>query len=206
MDAETYQARLLDNKCTGAAGCQRTPEDGASQCKQHLYAQRKRQRKSMAGLRARREANGECLTCGTPRKLGQKCVVCVARRTDRIPDEAVNASVNVNPADPFRRDNDGWRRYRGKGRRGPRAASVGDEQDLRDAEKQLEAGRKALAYARSPEVQAMPRIQRAGAKSAAVAHLALAAGFVADVVARNDPERARELTMLRTEIAGDGEE
>lgn len=144
-----------------------------------------------------------CRGCKTPRKPGQKCGVCAARRPGREPEAAVNASVN---ADPFRREpGTGWKRYRGKGRRGPRAAGVTDEQDLVDAEKALEAGRLALAYARSPEVQAMPRIQRAGVKDAAVARLALAAGFVADVVARNDPERAKELAMLRTEIEGDGE-
>lgn len=117
----------------------------------------------------------------------------------------MTAAVAANPADPFRRDNDGWKRYRGKGRRGPRAAGVTDEADLRDAEKALEAGRLALAYARSPEVKAMPRIQRAGVKQEAVAKLALSAGLLAEVVQRNDPDRARELAMLRTEIAGDGE-
>lgn len=160
----------------------------------------------MQRLRAEREARGECLGCGTPRRAGQKCAVCTAKRTGRISEEAVNGIVNASTtADPFRRDNDGWRRYRGKGRRGPRAAGVTDEADLRDALKLAEDGRKALAYARSPEVQAMPRVQRAGVKQEGAAKLALAAGLLADVVARNDPDRARDLAMLRVEIAGDGE-
>src|SRR5678816_4364905 len=159
MDAETYQTRLQDNACTGATGCRRAPEDGSSLCKRPRKKQLKRQRQSMAKIRDRWEAEGKCRTCGTPRKEGQRCAVCAARRPERVTDGAVNIAVNATP-DPFRRDSDGWKRYRGKGRRGAPGAAVNDEQDLADATKALERGRQALAYARSEEVQSLPRIQK----------------------------------------------
>ena len=192
MDAETYQTRLEDNACTGAAGCKRPTEDGSSLCKRHRKMQLKRQQRSMAKLRDRWEADGRCRGCGTPKKLDRRCAVCAARRPERIRDEAVNAAVNATTSDPFRRDNDGWKRYRGKGRRGPPAAAVNDEQDLADATKALERGRQALAYARSPEVQALPKIQRAGVRNEALAHLGLVARTVEEVAARNRGKTASE--------------
>lgn len=139
----------------------------------------------MAKIRDRREAEGKCRACGTPRKPNQRCSSCAAKRPERITDDAVNVTVNAAGADPFRRDADGWKRYRGKGRRGAPGAAVNDEQDLADATKALERGRQALAYARSPEVQALPKIQRAGVRNEALAHLGRVARTVEEVAARN---------------------
>lgn len=137
----------------------------------------------MARKRDRWAAQGKCRGCGTPRKPKQRCAVCAARRPERIRVEAVDSGVDAR--DPFRRDNDGWKRYRGKGRRGAPGAAASDEQDLVDATKALERGRQALAYARSAEVQALPKIQRAGVRNEALAHLGLVARTVEEVTARN---------------------
>jgi hypothetical protein len=166
--------------------------DGASECRRHLKAKRRRAKLYQQRLRDRRTASGQCGGCGTPRKPGARCAVCAARRPERIPVEAIDAVVDDGRRDAFRRDNDGWKRYRGKGRRGPPAAAVNDEQDLADATKALERGRQALAYARSPEVQALPKIQRAGVRNEALAHLGLVARTVEEVAARNRGKTASE--------------
>ncbi len=112
-------------------------------------------------------------------------MVCIAKRPERITVGDVHVEVDATRGDQWRKDGDGWKRYRGKGKRGPAGAAVNDEQDLKDAEKALESGRKALAYARSAEVAGMPRIQRTGVKNEALGYLALAARFLDEVVDRN---------------------
>lgn len=182
MDSETYQTRLIDNACTGSAGCRRPTVDGTSQCKRHLKAARRRSKLAKRRQRDRLAAQGKCRSCGTPRKPKQRCAVCAAKRPERIRVGAVHAAVN---GDPFRRDNDGWKRYRGKGRRGAPGAAASDDQDLVDATKALERGRQALAYARSPEVQALPKIQRAGVRNEALAYFGRVVRTVEEVAARN---------------------
>ena len=139
----------------------------------------------MRKLRDRREAAGQWRGCGHPKNPGKRCAICAARRPERISDEAVTVELRQNRGDPFRRDNDGWKRYRGKGRRGAPGAAVNDEQDLRDALKHLERGTQALAYARSAEVQALPRIQRRAVMEEAVDRLGLVGRAVIEVVQRN---------------------
>jgi hypothetical protein len=87
--------------------------------------------------------------------------------------------------DPWRKDSDGWNRYRGKGRRGAPGAAVNDAEDLRYALQTLERGAQALAYSRSPEVQELPRIQRRAVVNEALSHLGLAGRTLGDVAARN---------------------
>lgn len=172
-------------------GCDLPPADDHLQCKGHRAEHRKRARASAQRRRDQLAAAGKCTQCGTPRKPGQRCVVCRARRCRIAPDDAVDNKVDSGgsaQSDQWRKDNDGWARYRGKGRRGAPAAGVNDEQDLRDALKALVAGQKALAYARSPEVQALPRIQRASVRREAAAFLAHAARFLDEVVERNEPK------------------
>ncbi len=143
----------------------------------------------MRKVRDRREALGQWRGCGHPKNAGKRCAVCAARRPERLAVEAVKAKFTQDRGDPFRRDNDGWKRYRGKGRRGAPGAAVNDEQDLRDAIKHLERGTQALAYARSAEVQALPRIQRRAVMDEAVDRLGLVGRAVTEVVKRNAAQR-----------------
>jgi len=148
---------------------------------------RARAKAGMARLRAARVAEGKCGGCGTPRAPGKRCGVCVVRRK-RVPDDGVNGEVNGNePAggDPWRKDGDGWARYRGQGRRGAPTAATNDEQDLHAALETFERGRAALIYARSPEVEALPRIQKRSVRDEAAGLLALAARFLDEIVDRN---------------------
>lgn len=84
MDAETYRQRRQNNKCTGATGCSRSPEDGTSLCKRHLKENRKRSRQGIARLRDRREAAGLWRSCGHPKRDGESCAVCAVARGGTI--------------------------------------------------------------------------------------------------------------------------
>lgn len=193
VDAELYQQRLEANECTYSTACRRSAADGTAYCPRHLKKTRKRVAARMEQIRDQREAAGLWRSCGHPKKLGQRCAVCAAKRPERIVDDAVTASVTAHQTDPFRRDSDGWKRYRGKGRRGAPGAAVNDEQDLHDATKALERGRQALAYARSPEVERLPRIQKRAVLNEALAHLGLAGRTLGEVTQRNQgrgPARA----------------
>lgn len=110
----------------------------------------------------------------------------MANRPERLTEDAIHGEVHAAPtSDPFRRDSDGWRRYRGQGRRGAPGAAVNDERDLADVTKALDRGRRALVYARSPEVEALPRIQKRAVMNEALAHLGLAGRTLGEVTARN---------------------
>jgi hypothetical protein len=154
-------------------------------CERHHKRKKRQRSKSAAAARDNNRALGLCAFCPTSSET-YRCAVCAAKHGQVPASVRLRMTTGVGTdSDPWRKDSDGWKRYRGKGRRGPPAAAVNDEQDLKDAERALEKGRQALAYARSPEVQALPRIQRAGVKSEAVAFLAHAARFLDEVVDRN---------------------
>ena len=101
-----------------------------------------------------------------------------------LPSNSVASGVATRAGDQWRPDNDGWKRYRGKGRRGAPGAVANDAQDLASAFDELERGRVALLYARSPKVAELGRIQRKDALEAAAAVLELAGKFIAEVVDR----------------------
>lgn len=137
----------------------------------------------MERLRDRLAGDGKCGNCRTPRKPKQRCAVCRILR-GRVLEGDVNNVVNT-PGDQWRRDGDGWARFRGKGKRGAPPAAQNDEADLTEALKSLEKGRHALAYAHSAEVKELGPIQRKAARAAAASILAHAARFIDDVVDRH---------------------
>lgn len=183
----TYAERQAASRCVYSSRCKRQLADGADLCDRHLKRKRRVQRTSAKEARDNNRTLGLCAFCPT-KSATYRCAACAVKH-GQTPSLRVASGVDAAPqSDQWRKDNDGWARYRGKGRRGAPAAGVNDEQDLRDAEKALEAGRKALAYARSPEVQALPRIQRASVRREATAFLAHAARFLDEVVERNEPK------------------
>lgn len=158
--------------------------DDASMCPRCLKRHRKRNREGVAELRARRRAAGLCAYCET-KSVTYRCPVHRIAH-DQVSSEWSKTRSSAQPgADQWRRDNDGWARFRGKGRRGAPGAAANDEQDLSSAKATMERGAAALRYARSPEVQALPRIQKKGAMAEAVAILELAARFLDDITMRN---------------------
>lgn len=87
--------------------------------------------------------------------------------------------------DEWRKDGDGWERYRGKGKRGAPPQIVSDGQDLQMALATIERGQKALEYAHSRDVKERGRVHRKGAMDEAAAILALASRILDDIVERN---------------------
>ena len=187
----TYLERKLHPTLCTVRYCKRSRWREGQKCRKHTLAGRKADRKYRRRVRAELEASAKCGTCESPKKPGQRCPVCRVRR-DRVTatDAAVDNKVD-DSKDPWRRDNDGWKRYRGKGKRGSPGVAASDELDLKIATDAVERGRKALAYARSPEVAALPRIQRRGVIAEATSLLAHAARAIDDVVDRYQ-QKAKE--------------
>lgn len=160
-------------------------------CQQHLEEARAAKRAYAKARRERETAAGRCAEgCGR-RTRRHRCEVC-SIRYGAIPAKKVEQRVDngaPSASDQWRADPDGFKRYRGRGRRGAPATGVNDERDLADALDALTKGREGLEYARSPLVQALPRIQRRDAINAATSLLALAARFIDDVVDRNKREK-----------------
>jgi hypothetical protein len=75
-------------------------------------------------------------------------------------------------------------RMRG-GDRGRRPAAELDAEDLDDAVKCLETGRKEIAHVHGPDVAALPRAQKDEVKAAAVSWLERAKRWIDEVLVRN---------------------
>lgn len=194
--AEYQRAWRLDRKLTPGA-CTRCPKkglpEGEAMCQRCRRKYRKIGREYQRNLHRERRAGGWCAACGKVKSTTYRCAGCVVKQ-GRVPPSIAARKPETKPGgsgDAWRKDNDGWERYRGRGRRGAPGAAVNDDQDLASAADVLDKGRKALRYARSPEVMALPRIQRKGALREATALIALAARFLDDLVDRNSDDGDR---------------
>ena len=192
MDSARYLERQQTGQCAYSKRCKRELAPDSDLCARHLKRERKRKNEANTAARKNNRLLGLCAFCPA-KSESYRCPVCAVKH-GQVPTSRVADSVATDsPAspDPFRRDGDGWRRYRGKGRRGAPGAAVNDEQDLADATKALERGRQALAYARSPEVEALPRIQKRAVLNEALAHLGLAGRTLGEVTSRNSGRPAK---------------
>jgi hypothetical protein len=194
--ADTYEQRKVDQVCTypSRVPCSRPLAEDSQLCERHLRRARRSKRDSARRVRADRRELGLCADgCGA-RSARYRCAAC-SIRTGRIPTTGVDTTVDNSPA-PDRQ----WRagthesdattkRYRGRAKRGKPPAATLDDQDLRDAIDALEKARRALTYARSPEVVALPRIQRESALRAALDYVKYAGRFEDDVLDRNKISR-----------------
>lgn len=181
-----YEERKLAGVCT--RGCGEPAADDQQMCERCLKRFRKQTRNAMRDLRAARRARGCCAYCET-KSASYRCPAHAIKRGE-IPTAGVITSVIRGVGDQWRRDGNGWERFRGKGVRGAPTAAAKDEADLIEAVKALEKGRKAMAYAHSEPVKKLGRIQQADAREAAAGMLAMAARFVADVMSRYAPDLA----------------
>lgn len=184
MPPAGYLERKLGGWCTYGA-CTRRAAEGVQLCSQHRARVNTKQRKRVAKQRAELSEQGKCRRCRKPSKT-YRCPGCKILDGGNLPTTGDHTGV-ATTADPWRKDGDGWARYRGKGRRGAPGAAINDAQDLGSALDAFEKGRHALIYARSAQVQALGRIARRDALSAALSQLALAARFIDEVVDRNKP-------------------
>lgn len=197
----SYEDRKLSGLCTVNA-CKSLAEDGYQFCSRHRELRNRRKRRRQRVLRAELSSAGKCIGCRKPSQT-YRCPACRIRDRTNLPSRS---EAKSEVSDPFRRDNDGWARYRGKGKRGAPPQADIDADDLASALSELERGRQALIYAHSEPVKKIGRHAHRDAKAAAAGILALAAGFIAEVVQRNDPERAKSIAELRADIGDPGEE
>lgn len=186
LGQDDYYERKATGRCT-RSGCPRDAAPDGQLCARHLKRKRRANRDSMRRLsRERREAGLCAAGCGAKCDTWY-CPACSIRRR-RVPRAALGNALGRDASDSggtWRDDSSGWRRYRGRGKRGNPGPAVADERDLVDAADALKKGAEGLRYFRSPEVQALPRIQRKAAEDEAVALLALAARFVDEIVDRH---------------------
>lgn len=184
--AETTSRYMALKAATKCIRCSRKlpAEHDHQVCPKCLPRHKWHAKMGMRALRRARRNDGQCAACGIKSET-YRCAAC-STKAGRVPkDGGYPQGEAQRTDDQWRRDANGWARYRGKGRRGAPTAAANDDQDLESALDALVKGRKALAYARSPAVRAMPRIQRNGVMGAATSLIALAARFLDDVVERN---------------------
>jgi hypothetical protein len=198
-----YYARKAGGWCTYSSGCPERaegwPSPTHSYCSKHRPLRARQQRRWANTTRAERTGQGRCRGCAR-KSATYRCPACKIKDGAALPIPAIGVDAGVD-ADQWRRDNDGWERYRGKGVRGAPSLAVNDEQDLVAALTALEKGRQAIAYAHSASVHELGANAQREARKAAAGVIAMSAGFLIEVVARNDPGRAEELRRLEREIA-----
>lgn len=187
-------ATYLDRKLSGIAanvctypGCKREPADDSMMCVAHRDGERKRKREHRRKRRAEWRAAKRCLSCGGERVPRRRyCAACLVAR-NRTPHQRVDNGVDKRDriAQNTRTLPDGRTRYIGPGRRGTRPAVAEDELDLLEAKKRIERALLGLQYAKSAEVQALPRIQRKGVEHEALSQADHGARFIESVLERH---------------------
>lgn len=169
------------------------PDDAASvRCER--CAKRARIASTTHARRSRtdRRDRGACAFCGAKSKL-YRCPACRIRSNDKS-TKSVGSSVDIPAEKQWRtgttESDAGTMRYRGQGHRGAPPLAVLDEQDLKQVVAEIERCRNALAYARSPQVQELPKQARRQALEAALARADLARRFLGDLFRRHryEPE------------------
>lgn len=173
MAAPSYLDLKLARRCVR---CRRDLTDAEAEvsdlCAPHLADKRARQAKSEKRARSARRRNGMCAECGAVKSKRYYCPGCLVKvgRTPKSSavDNAVDKSARI--AARTSRRNEGRDRYRGRPRRG-RPSDVDEATlDRDDIIRLAHLWCDGIAYAKSPEVQALPRIQRRDALEAAIDH------------------------------------
>jgi hypothetical protein len=169
--------KRLEQKCDR---CELDAVAGRRLCQSHLDARRKRDAAKKKRRRARRRDARRCIDCRRPTKK-QRCPKCYGESRG-VPRER---GVSPPAEDSWRVDpGTTWMRFRGKGRRGRLTREEQIEEDKRDARfaiAEIEKFVHALDVVASPEVQALPMIQRAEARRLAGAFLGFAGRFLDDL-------------------------
>jgi uncharacterized Zn finger protein (UPF0148 family) len=131
-----------------------------------------------------------CPESGPPARVkpGEtSCPGCRVRRR-RIPRPLGGVDNGVDKASLIaartRTHEDGRTRYHGQGKRGQQPSAQLNRQDLDFAESAFAAGRDGLGLLETPEVQALPRVQREDVKRAAAHQLDRATRHIDDVLER----------------------
>jgi hypothetical protein len=192
LNTKIYQERKEAGLCTR---CGAPAADGSQFCEVHLDADRAYKKKYARKMRRRHQRAKVCLECGATRRKGDKlCLKCRVRR-NRLSVVALPGVENrVEKSDRIAAMTathaDGRTRYHGQGRRGQQPRAQLNAQDLGFARAALAAGEAGLQMLDTPEVRALPRIQREDVKHAALHQLGRAIGHIEDVQERMGHFRA----------------
>jgi hypothetical protein len=196
-----YEQRKLDGECTrcGVELTEERKDDGESMCaKCHGYV-RTAKRRSAQKKRAVWKRKRLCGQCGKKRRPGGKLCPGCSVRYGSVPRHLVDHYVDhgIDRADEkwrttIEQSPDGVmrerRRFVGQGKRGRQSGEQLDEQDLIDARRCIQDGWLGLAYFRSAEVQALPRIQRDEVKREALAKFERGQRWLEEIIDRNSPK------------------
>lgn len=176
-DAQRYQERLAGPLCLR---CPKPKEPDSSYCADCGPTVLAAARAQMKERRAQLRDAGCCDACGRPK--GKTVVPLPLGAPARWHTEGRKPKVRVAIT-----EGDGRTRYRsiGQGRRGRITHADNDEQDTKLVQRELEAAAAALAYAHSPEVKAMPRIQARDILHAALSRLHLVQRLLGEILSRH---------------------
>lgn len=196
--ASRYEQRKLAGLCTT---CGRPAVPDRQMCAAHLDAARVATRKAMRQRRKDLHTAGLCTNgCGRP-STTWRCFVCAVRAGETPASSPAETNVNegVNAGRDridgasksaeagFRSVTEGDGRTRNRyvvRKKGHPSRQDEDDWDIRAAEAEIDRAKVALASFYSPEVQALPRVQRDAALIDFVAHIELAQRFLAELKAR----------------------
>lgn len=207
-----YEQRKLAGDCTrcGCALSDERTQAGESMCEPchgYMLAAKRRSAKRRRAAWKRKRLCGEC---GKKRRPGGKlCPACSVRKGALAtmfrehsvehgrdqPTAAWDGRLEQSPDGKLR----ARRRFHGQGKRGRQSIEQLDEQDIADARACIEDGWKGLAYHRSDEVQALPRIQRDDVKREAIAKLRRGQRWLDEVIERNSPKSRKEQAVAEDE-------
>ena len=192
MNVTLYQQRKESGLCTR---CGTQAVDGAQLCAPHLKNARQRTKLAMDKRRVARAKAGCCVDCGRraekgATKLAPRCKACRIA-AGRFKRTVVNKSVNSRTADLAAATRistlggeEGRTRYYGKQKRGAPALAVTNADAGREITKQVATAVLADQLADSPDVAALPRLQRIETRDAAGGVWLLAARMIRDHLVR----------------------
>lgn len=187
-----YLRRKLAGNCVR---CGDPADPDANLCRPHLEEQRARTRASMSKRRDLLRKARKCIDCTKPsRKL--RCRPCHKRKLVADAERGgvntgalgVHTSGDDHPDPTWRRDSEGWMRYRGQAKRGRQETAALDEQDIAYALDAILKAQHGQKLTQTPQVRELPRIQREAAAREWLALLDLAERFFDDVRRRHKIE------------------
>jgi hypothetical protein len=187
-------------------GCREPHADDSDFCGPHRDAHRSYSRAAMRKLRRKRRRARRCLDCDVKLRAAKRdesgavtasgertwCKACRKKRgrssragvvTGVEKSERIAAAIRVDPT--------GRTRYHGQQKRGNQPHHQLDAQDQDAALRHIDAGFERLAAWRTPEVQALPRIQRESVRVQALHEIDLGTRFLDDVLERNGHFKTR---------------
>lgn len=199
-----YQRRQLAGQCT-RNGCPHDAVDGSDLCEAHVTSERARWKAIKRKTRARRRAKGQCIDCGKRVKGDRLCAKhrierdrYTERATAGVPESVPTSAARIAAATRAQTTsgNEGRVRYHGQGKRGAPSRAVQNAADVAKITRHLANATKALAFADSDATEQLPRIQRKGARDAALALWFAGARLILAMCIRNDVDVSNTLDNL----------